>query len=113
MPNSIFKNDVLMTVIKSSYVNWVLITEGRASRAGTNSGGVASLCLDHRHGPSQKSLHTPDGRRSTYIFFFFTVAVSLIADLYQNMLVFYIVTRLIVSTKFSCSTMTHVQYTRC
>lgn len=62
------KGDV--QIIVDCSINWILIPEGRASRTRANSGRVASLCLDHRHGPSQKSLHTPDGRRSTQMPFF-------------------------------------------
>lgn len=69
-----FKSDVQITV--DCGINWNLIPEGRASRARANSGRVASFCLDHRHGPSQKSLHTPDGRRSTQMPF--SVAGSII-----------------------------------
>lgn len=100
----------LFTVIKPSYVNCVLISEGRASRAGANSGRVASLCLDHRHGPSQKSLHTPDGRWSTHILFYCCSVLDRRACVrsYKNTLVFYVVTRLKVTYKsgLACLIMT-------
>lgn len=95
-----FKSKVLIT-IKCS-INWVLISEGRASRARANSGRVASFCLDHRHGPSQKSLHTPDGRRSTQMPFLLLRVLDRVGSS-QNMFVFYIATST-KSTKFSRTT---------
>ena len=38
-------------------------TEGGVTGGGANSGGVASLSLDHGHGSQAVSLHTADGRR--------------------------------------------------
>lgn len=43
----------------------VRLAEDAVSGARANSGGMASLCLDHRHGPPEMSLHTPDGRWGT------------------------------------------------
>ena len=38
-------------------------TEGGVTGGGANSGGVASLSLDHGHGSQEVSLHSADGRR--------------------------------------------------
>lgn len=55
---SVFSNIRDIKMVSASF-----LSEDWVPGTGADSGGMASLCLDHRHSSSEVSLHTSDGRR--------------------------------------------------